>query len=83
MKNINTGVAKSSIKSVAKSASSLPDGKVSGMKSNNGIENAVSAIEGKERSEATIAGRDAYLSGRMHKKLYASASSPIDDQISR
>jgi hypothetical protein len=52
MKNLSSGIAKSSIKSVSKSA--MPDGKIKGMKSNNGIENAVSAIEGKERSEAIL-----------------------------
>lgn len=48
----NSGIAKSSIKSVTKS--SMPDGKVSGIKSNNGIENSVSGVEGKEKSEAIL-----------------------------
>lgn len=48
-----SGLAKSSIKSVVKSAN-LPDGKVEGLKSNNGIENSVSGVEGKERSEAIL-----------------------------
>jgi thiazole synthase len=31
---------------------------------------------------AVIAGREAFLAGRMRKRLYASASSPVQDLIS-
>ena len=55
--NSTPKLGKSTIKpTVAKSAQKidLPDGVVKGMKSNNGIENAVSAVEGVERSEAIL-----------------------------
>jgi hypothetical protein len=57
MKNVasNLGIAKSSIKSVTKSAS-LPDGKVDGLKSNNGIENSVSGVAEEDQEQNTRSG---------------------------
>jgi len=49
---------------------------------NTGIANAQDPVLMAEAMHhAVIAGRQAYLSGRMRKKLYATASSPLEGVV--
>jgi hypothetical protein len=73
---MSTGPLQSSIKSVSSLASSAKT-TAGGLKSNNGIENSKSAIEGKERSEAILESMFAF--GIEHAQEFAQRE--LDDDL--
>lgn len=76
MNQVNAGIAKTSISSVTK-LSTGANTTAGGLKSNNGIENSKSAIEGKERSEAILEAMFAF--GIEHAQEFAQRE--LDDDL--
>ena len=55
---------------------------VDGVLLNTGIAQALDPVRmARACRHAAIAGREAFLAGRMPRKLYASASSPVDGRV--